>query len=80
MKIPVIKQITELYTIDQLKIAEENLLNGNALGISVEGSDEGEQLTHILAAIFIKEYMLQHGNDYPSALRAYSQKVRASIS
>ncbi len=80
MQIPVIKKIVELYTIEQLKVAEENLLNETPLGIEIEGKDEGEKLTHILAAIFIKEYMLQHGADYPSALRAYTLKVRSSIS
>lgn len=80
MQIPVIKKIVELYSIEQLKTAEENLLNEIPLGIDVEGKDEGEQLTHILAAIFIKEYMLQHGADYPTALRTYTQKVRSSIS
>jgi hypothetical protein len=80
MQIPVIKKIVELYTIEQLKVAEENLLNEAPLGIEIEGKDEGEKLTHVLAAIFIKEYMLQHGADYPSALRAYTQKVRSSIS
>lgn len=80
MQIPIIKKIVETYTLEQLKVAEENMLNELPLGIDVEGKDEGEQLTHILAAIFIKEYMLQHGSDYSSALRAYTQKVRSSIS
>jgi hypothetical protein len=80
MQIPIIKKLITLYTVEQLKVAEENMLNEQALGIDVEGKDEGEQLTHILAAIFIKEYMLQHDADYPTALRNYTKKVRTSIS
>jgi hypothetical protein len=80
MQIPVIKKIVTLYTIEQLKVAEENMMNEQPLGIDVEGKDEGEKLTHILAAIYVKEYMQQHGADYPTALRSYTQKVRTSIS
>jgi len=79
MKIPVIKTIVENFTIEQLKKGEEQLLNGEPLSIEVGGDDEGEQLTHILAAIWIKEYMEQHHADYKTALRTYTEKVRSSI-
>jgi len=79
MKIPVIKQLVETYELETLKKGEEDLMNGVELDIAVEGSDEGEQLTHILAAIWIKEYMEQHHADYKTSLRAYTEKVRSSI-
>ncbi|MFT4876659.1 MAG: hypothetical protein ACI8S2_001396, partial [Bacteroidia bacterium] len=41
---------------------------------------EGEQLTHIIAAIFIKEHMAEHDSDLKTALREYTVKVRNSIS
>jgi hypothetical protein len=80
MKIPVIKKIVDTYTITQLRAAEEDLYNEKSPSIEIDGDDEGEQLTHILAAIFILEKMESDGLDYKAALRAYTQKVRDSIS
>ena len=51
MNIQVIKKIVESYSIEQLKMAEENLLDEKPLGIEIEGKDEGEQLTNINQAI-----------------------------
>ena len=45
----------------------------------IAGEDEGEQLTHVLAAIYIKEHMEEHGSDLKTALREYTLKVRNSI-
>jgi hypothetical protein len=79
MKIPVIKMLVETYSTADLKKGEEQLMNGDALAIDVEGHDEGEQLTHIIAAIWIKDHMEQNNSDYKTALRAYTEKVRSSI-
>jgi hypothetical protein len=48
--------------------------------IIVEGKDEGEKLTHILATIHILEDMEKSGCDHRTALRNYTQRVRNSIS
>ena len=80
MKIPVIKKLVEQASIAQLRAAEDAILEGNTPEIVVEGDDEGEQLTHILAAIEILHAMQHHGQDFTTALRAYSQRVRTSIS
>lgn len=79
MKIPVIKKITEAYTLEQLQAAEMALYEEQPLEIEIEGEDEGEQLTHVLAAIFIKEHMVENGSDLKIALREYTLKVRNSI-
>jgi len=79
MKIPVIKKVVETYSIEQLAAAEEALYEEQAPAIVIEGDDEGEQLTHILAAKFIKERMAE-GKEYNAALREYTKRVRASIS
>jgi hypothetical protein len=79
MKIPVIKLLVETYSVEELKKAEEALLNEELLSIAVEGNDEGEQLTHVIAAGWIKDYIAQHNTDYKTALRAYTEKVRNSI-
>lgn len=79
MKIPVIKKVAEQYSLVELKQAEADLYDERPLTIEVEGDDEGERLTHVLAAIDIKENM-EKGMDFKEALRAYTQRVRNSIS
>lgn len=80
MKIPVIKKLVESTTVEALRQAEEDLLEEKTLQIEVGGEDEGEQLTHIFAAIYILEQMQNEGMEFKQALRAYTQKVRSSIS
>jgi ribosomal protein S3 len=79
MQIPVIKKLVEAYSLAQLQSAEEAMLEEQKPSIEVEGKDEGECLTHVLAAIYIKEKMEQ-GVAFNQALRDFSQRVRNSIS
>ncbi len=79
MKIPAIKKLVESFDIHQLEKAESDLLEELALEIEVEGSDEGEQLTHIMAAIWILHEMKLRNIDFKDALRDYTKKVRESI-
>jgi hypothetical protein len=78
MKVACIKPLVEAYNIEQLQTAEQALYDEQPLAIDVEGADEGEKLTHILAAIEILKDMAQ-GADYKTALRNYSSRVRNSI-
>ncbi len=80
MKIPVIKKLAEAHSLEELHAAEEALYNEETPAIEIKGDDEGEQLTHVLAAVFIKEHMAEHGSDLKTALREYTVKVRNSIS
>jgi hypothetical protein len=79
MKIPVIKKLVESFTIDELAQAEAAIYEEQAPAIEVEGEDEGEQLTHIIAAMWIKNDMAEQGTDLKTSLRTYTQKVRKSI-
>ncbi|MBO9700657.1 MAG: hypothetical protein J7604_10645 [Sporocytophaga sp.] len=79
MKIPAIKLLVENYTPSDLKQAENDLIEGEALKISVEGGDEGEQLTHVIAALWIMEEMSAKNIEFKEALREYTKKVRESI-
>jgi hypothetical protein len=79
MKLPVIKKLVEAYSDAQLEMAENALLEETLPAIEIEGSDEGEKLTHVMAARFILQQMAG-GLDYNTSLRAYTQKVRTSIS
>lgn len=80
MQIAVIKQLAETYTTAELRAAEDAIINEQQPAIPVEGKDEGEQLTHVLAAIEIHNDMEKNGLDFRSALRNYTQRVRNSIS
>lgn len=79
MQIPVIKKLVESYSLVQLQAAEEAMMEEQKPAIEVEGKDEGECLTHVLAAIYIKE-KVEQGTAFNQALRDFSQRVRNSIS
>ena len=79
MKIPAIKKLVESYSVKELEKAELNITEGIEPGIEVEGSDEGEQLTHVLAAVWIHYEMDKRKLDFKDALREYTKKVRDSI-
>jgi hypothetical protein len=79
MKLPVIKKMVESFSDAQLEAAELALLEETQPEIEVEGADEGEKLTHVMAARFILNEMSK-GLDYNTSLRAYTSKVRTSIS
>ena len=80
MKIPVIKKLVENHDLDTLRAAEEALAEEQTPAIEIVGDDEGEQLTHAFAAIYILERMQEDGLEFKAALREYTSKVRASIS
>lgn len=80
MKLPVIKHLVETYSIQDLKQAEQNLLDEKPISITVDGEDEGEQLTHILGAIDVLERVELENKDKSTALREFFQRVRNSIS
>jgi hypothetical protein len=80
MKIPAIQKLVNTKTIEECKQAENALIEGESLPFEVEGDDEGEQLTHLIAAAHILEDMKKNNCDYRTALRNYTQRVRNSIS
>lgn len=79
MKIPAIKKLVETYSVEELLKAEVDIMEEQVLSIEVEGADEGEQLTHILAAFWILTEMKNRDIDFKEALRDYTKKVRESI-
>lgn len=80
MKIPAIKKLVETYSIAQLQSAENALCEEATPEITIEGDDEGEKLTHVLASIFIKDKIEKESYSFNQALREFSQRVRNSIS
>lgn len=80
MKIPVIKKLVENHKLEELMAAEQAIVDGETPQIEITGEDEGEQLTHTLAAIEILSKVQMDGISTSQALRDYSQRVRNSIS
>ena len=80
MKINAVKQLVEQYDLETLRKLQDELENEQPLSVPVEGDDEGEQLTHILGAIWIKEQVAQNGTDTRVELRNFAARVRESIS
>ena len=79
MKISAIKNAVEKFELADLEKAEEALMNEQQPEIDVDGEDEGEILTHIIAAKEIKKE-IAGGVDTKQAIRNYTQRVRKSIS
>lgn len=80
MQIAIIKKLVESYSKEELLLAEESLINEEQPAIEVEGEDEGEQLTHVMAALWIQDHMHRTGDNLNKSVREYSVKVRTSIS
>lgn len=80
MKIPEIKRLVGLHSIEELSAAEESILEGKQPAITIHGDDEGEQLTHAIAAREVLASIEDENLTPARALRNYSQRVRNSIS
>lgn len=80
MKIPVIKKLVEDHSVQDLESAEAAIAEEQKPEIDVPGDDEGEQLTHAYAALQIRKAMEENGQDFKTALREYTSRVRNSIS
>jgi len=79
MKLQAIKKLVDNYSSTELKAAEEALYSEEKLAIEVEGDDEGEQLTHVLAALYIQDKINNESMDYPTALRSHTKRVRECL-
>ena len=80
MNIAVIRHLVETYDDHQLQQAEAAILEGDAPEIHLQGEDEGEQLTHVLAALWVIQHMKESGSDVVTAIRAYATRIRSSFS
>lgn len=79
MKLAAIKELVKSYELTDLERAEEAILEERIPDIAVGGDDEGEQLTHVIGALEIKRNVAE-GMSEKDALRAFTQRVRNSIS
>jgi len=79
MKISVVKELVETFTTEELTSAEDAIIQEIRPKILIPGEDEGEQLTHILASLWVLDDMKRNNTDFRTSIRSYSQKVRKSI-
>lgn len=79
MKVAVVRKLLA-QDIEVLREAEEALAEELVPQIEIEGEDEGEKLTHVFGAIWIKEQVERGEMTEKDALRAFMSKVRESIS
>jgi hypothetical protein len=80
MNIAAIRHLVEAHNDHELQQAEAALLEGDVPAIAIQGEDEGEQLTHVLAALWVIQHMKATGDDLMTSIRAYAQRVRSSTS
>ena len=80
MKINAIKELVETHSTEVIISLTTQLENGEPLSHPVHGDDEGEQLTHLLGAAWIKEQMALHNSEFQTELRNFTARVRGSIS
>ncbi|MGZ5282053.1 MAG: DUF6952 family protein [Bacteroidia bacterium] len=80
MNISAIKKLVDNHDLATLQQLQNELEEEQPLSHDVEGEDEGEKLTHLLGAIWIKEQMAANGTDYKTELRNFTSRVRGSIS
>jgi hypothetical protein len=80
MKIDAIKKLVENHDLEMLQQLQNQLEEEQPLSHEVDGEDEGEKLTHLLGAIWVKEQMAANGTEFKTELRNFTSRVRGSIS
>lgn len=81
MNIAAIRLLVEsTVTDDELRAAEADLLEERQPGFDIVGEDDGERLTHVMAALWVRAHQRESGGEIMSAIRDYTKKVRSSIS
>lgn len=81
MNIAAIRSLVEsTVTDDELRAAEEDLLEERPPRFDIVGDDDGERLTHVMAALWVRAHQRESGAEIMSAIRDYTKKVRSSIS
>ena len=80
MNIASIRQLVDTFTKEELQNAESALMEEQSLAIDVPGVDEGEKLTHLIAAVWVHDHKKEHSTDTMTAIREYTKRVRQSIS
>ena len=75
MRRDIIRSLVDIQTKENLVAAKEAIVRGRVLPFAVEGGDECEKLTNLLAALHVLD-LVQQGVDFDAALRQYVAQVR----
>ena len=78
MRRDVVETLIDTQTRENLVAAKDALVRGQVLPFSVGGTDEGEKLTNLLAALHVLDCM-KRGTEFDMALRHYHTQVREII-
>ena len=73
----VVRTLIDIQSREDLIAAREAILGGRMLPFVIEGSDESEKLTNLLAALHVLD-SVQQGVDFDVALRQYIAQVRGT--
>lgn len=76
MKVSAIRKLVEKQTILELKQAESDIIQEKSASIEIEGKDDAEKLSNVIAALWILEEMKSKGLDFKEAFSLYNKKVR----
>lgn len=79
MNISAVKRLVQQHDLHTLRQVEAQITEGHTPQIEVDGEDEGEQLTHVLGAIWVLETQAEQQLDVNAALRKFAGRVRDSI-
>jgi len=79
MKLPVIKNLLQNHSVEELLKAADDFEQNQTCSIEVDGKDDGEKLTHLLVAAKLKKE-IDKGRPLNEVVREYSQKVRKILS
>lgn len=79
MEISSIRSLVEKHTLSELREAEFAIIQEKSLKIRVEGKDQAERLSHVIAAVWILEEMASKELEFNQALCAYNKKVRDQV-
>ena len=79
MKVSEIKRLAQNNSIEELRKAEEAIINEESPEIEVNGSDEGDKLTNLSGAIWVLEKVELNGTEIKEEVRNFTNRVRESI-
>jgi hypothetical protein len=79
MEILLIRSLVEKYTLSELQEAEFAIIQEEPVKIRVEGRDQAERLSNVIAACWILEEMKSRNIEFPEALQLYNKKVRDQV-
>ena len=78
MNVPSVKKLAQENTLAAIDQAVASFEKSRANELKVEGANDGEIMSNLLAAQFVRQRM-EKGADLNSALREYGQRVKGIL-